>query len=227
MTTAEPGAMLVAPSLLSADFSRLGAEIEDVERAGADLLHLDLMDGVFVPNLTFGPLIVEAVAAHCTIPLDAHLMVADPDPLIQPLADAGVARVAVHVEACVHLHRTLSDIRQRGIKAGVAINPATSLSVLDGALPWIDFVLIMAVNPGFGGQQFIPESLDKIRRLRQDLGDRDCAIEVDGGVGPGNARALVSAGASILVAGSAVFGAQNRAAAVAGLRRASQQGEQQ
>ncbi len=214
----------ISPSLLSADFSNLASEIADVERAGADLLHLDIMDGHFVPNLTFGPPVVAALARNSTVPLDAHLMVTDPDALIDDLAAASVARIAVHVEACVHLQRTLQRIRDAGIEAGVAINPATALPALEEALNWADFVLIMSVNPGFGGQAFIPESLDKIRRLRLLAGERSLDIAVDGGVCADNAASLVDAGATTLIAGSAVFGADDRRLAVENLRRAGSQG---
>lgn len=212
----------IAPSLLSADFARLGEEVADVEAAGADLLHLDIMDGRFVPNLTFGPPVVAAVAAGTGLPLDAHLMVESPEPLLEPLCAAGVGRISVHVETCVHLHRTLAVIRELGAAAGVAINPATALSALEDALPFADFVLIMSVDPGFGGQRFLDESLDKIRRLRRMLGDRPVDVAVDGGVGPATAAGLVAAGATTLIAGSAVFARPDRRAALAELRRAAE-----
>jgi ribulose-phosphate 3-epimerase len=211
----------IAPSLLSANFAELADELADVQNAGADLIHLDIMDGCFVPNLTFGPMVVRWLAPHCRVPLDAHLMVNDPDALVSDLADAGVARVSVHVEATRHLHRSLASIRHRGMAAGVAINPATSLAALDQALSFVDFVVLMSVNPGFGGQEFIPESLERIHRLRERCGDRDIDITVDGGVGPENASLLAAAGATTLVAGSAVFGVDDRRRAIAELRRSA------
>ena len=214
----------IAPSLLSADFARLAEEIADIEKGGADMLHLDIMDGHFVPNLTFGPPVVRAIASRSKIPLDAHLMVTEADALIADLVDAKVARIAVHVEVCRHLQRTLESIRSAGVEAGIAINPASSLSLLEEALPWADFVLVMSVNPGFGGQAFIPETLDKIRRLRQIAGDHLQDIAVDGGVCKDNAAALAGVGATTLIAGSSVFGLEDRAAAIADLRSAMSDG---
>jgi ribulose-phosphate 3-epimerase len=217
----------IAPSLLSADFSRLADEVADVERAGADLLHLDIMDGHFVPNLTFGPAVVRAIASRSKIALDAHLMVTNPDALIDDLLAASVARIAVHVEVCDHLQRTLENIRTGGAAAGVAINPASALSLLEDALPWTDFVLVMSVNPGFGGQAFIPETLEKINRLREMAGGGRLDIAVDGGVCLENVESLANAGATTLVAGSAIFGLDDRASAIADLRLAGTVGGNQ
>jgi ribulose-phosphate 3-epimerase len=211
----------IAPSLLSADFTRLAEEVAEIESGGAEMLHLDVMDGRFVPNLTFGPPVARAIASRSGIALDAHLMVADPDALIADLVAAPVARIAVHVEVCQHLQRTLESIRSAGVEAGVALNPASALSLLEDALPWVDFILLMSVNPGFGGQAFIPQTLGKIRRLRQMAGKQALDIAVDGGVGLENVASLVEAGATTLVAGSAIFGQADRAAAIADLRRAS------
>jgi ribulose-phosphate 3-epimerase len=213
---------LIAPSLLSCDFSRLAEEVRAVEQAGADLLHLDVMDGRFVPNITVGPLIVEAVHRHAQTPLDVHLMIVEPDRYIEAFADAGANILTVHAEACPHLHRTLQAIRARGILAGVSLNPATPVSILDDILAETDMVLIMSVNPGFGGQRFIPSALRKIEQLaerRERDGLTDLLIEVDGGVTKDNAAALRACGADILVSGSAIFGTVNYATTIAGLRQ--------
>jgi ribulose-phosphate 3-epimerase len=211
----------IAPSILAADFSRLADEVAEVERGGAELLHLDIMDGHFVPNLTFGPPVARALASRTSIALDAHLMVTEPDDLIDDLIAAPVARIAVHVEVCSHLQRTLNNIRIGGAEAGIAINPASALSLLEDALPWTDFVIVMSVNPGFGGQDFIPETLDKISRLRQMAAGRPLDIAVDGGVCLENVASLANAGATTLIAGSAIFGLEDRATAIADLRRAT------
>ena len=186
----------IAPSILSADFTRLGEEIREVEKAGADLIHIDVMDGRFVPNLTVGPLIVEAARRATNLPLDVHLMIHDADALIPEFAEAGSDYLTVHVEACPHLHRTIQLIKEKGVKAGVSLNPATSLSLIEPILPEVDLLLLMSVNPGFGGQAFIPSVLEKLKAARQ-LIDRIAprvALEVDGGIKVDNARALRSAG---------------------------------
>jgi ribulose-phosphate 3-epimerase len=200
--------VMIAPSILSADFSRLGEEVRAVEAAGADVIHVDVMDGHFVPNITIGPLVVKAVRAVTDLPLDVHLMITNPDHYIQSFIDAGADWITVHVEACIHLHRTLSYIRGQGKKAGAVLNPATSLSTLDYVLDEVDLVMLMSVNPGFGGQSFIDSSLDKIARLRKmlDSVNPDAGIEVDGGIGPATIAKVAAAGANIFVAGSAVYG---------------------
>jgi ribulose-phosphate 3-epimerase len=211
----------VAPSILSADFSRLGEEIRAVEAAGADLIHIDVMDGHFVPNITIGPLVVQACRNVTKLPLDVHLMIDNPEFYIADFAKAGSDYLTVHVEAATHLHRLVQSIREhKGVKAGVSLNPATPLETLDLILGDIDMVLIMSVNPGFGGQSFIPSALDKIKRLRKMIDDRKLAVEinVDGGVKPANGKDVAAAGADILVAGSAVFGAKDYAAAIRGIR---------
>jgi len=211
----------IAPSILSADFSRLGEEIRAVEAAGADIIHVDVMDGHFVPNITIGPLVVEACRKVTKLPLDVHLMIENPERYIADFAKAGADYITVHAEAAYHLHRLIQNIREhKGVKAAVSLNPATPLDALDYVLPDLDMVLIMSVNPGFGGQAFIPSQLDKIRTLRKRIDDRklNLEIEVDGGVKPGNAAEIAAAGADILVAGSAVFGATDYAAAIRGIR---------
>lgn len=210
----------VAPSLLACDLGRVKEEVASVEAAGADLLHFDVMDGVFVPNLTFGPGLCAAVRSLTGLPLDVHLMVADPDPLLEPFARAGADRLAVHVEAVVHLHRTLDAIRNLGVAPGVALNPATPPAALEEVWPLIDFILVMSVDPGFGGQRFIPQVLGKIERLHDVRCHRapGVELEVDGGVDGENAAALRAAGVDILVAGTAVFAAPDRRSAVSVLK---------
>ena len=200
--------LMIAPSILSADFTRLGDEIRAVEAAGADVIHVDVMDGHFVPNITIGPLVVRAVRAVTDLPVDVHLMITDPDRYLKDFIDAGADWVTVHVEACVHLHRTLACIKDLGRKAGAVLNPATSLATLDYVLAEVDLVMLMSVNPGFGGQSFIPSAIDKIRRLRQmlDAVNPGAGIEVDGGIGPATIGAVAEAGANIFVAGSAIYG---------------------
>lgn len=211
----------ICPSILSTDFSRLAEEIKDVESKGADCIHLDMMDGHFVPNLTFGVPIIAALRKHVSIPFDAHLMVEHPDVYVDGLAKAGVQYVTVHQEACPHLDSTLQHIRNAGMKCGVALNPATPVSSLSCVAAQLDMILIMSVNPGFGGQKFIPYSLDKIREARallDSVGNTEAVVEVDGGVNADTVQAVKEAGATFLVAGSAVFGAADRAAAIAALR---------
>ncbi|MGI6656609.1 MAG: ribulose-phosphate 3-epimerase [Desulfobulbus sp.] len=200
--------LLIAPSILSADFSRLGEEVRAVEAAGADVIHVDVMDGHFVPNITIGPLIVRAVRRVTRLPIDVHLMISEPDRYLQEFIDAGADWVSVHVEACTHLHRTLSYIRAQGKKAGAVLNPATSLSTLDHILAEVDWVMLMSVNPGFGGQSFIESSVEKVRRLRRllDAVNPAAGIEVDGGIGPDTIARVAEAGANIFVAGSAIYG---------------------
>ena len=200
--------LMIAPSILSADFTRLGDEIRAVEAAGADVIHVDVMDGHFVPNITIGPLVVRAVRAVTDLPVDVHLMITDPDRYLKDFIDAGADWVTVHVEACVHLLRTLACIKDLGRKAGAVLNPATSLTTLENVLAEVDLVMLMSVNPGFGGQSFIPSAIDKIRRLRQmlDAVNPGAGIEVDGGIGPATIGAVAEAGANIFVAGSAIYG---------------------
>jgi ribulose-phosphate 3-epimerase len=213
----------VAPSILSADFTRLGDEIHAVEAAGADIIHVDVMDGHFVPNITIGPMIVQAARRATKLPLDVHLMITHPELYITDFAKAGADSITVHAETAYHLNRLVQSIKEHDdIKACVSLNPATSLSSLDYILADVDMILLMSVNPGFGGQTFIRSVLDKISRLRKwivDLGLK-VEIEVDGGIKPGNAAEIVRAGADILVAGSAVFGTKDYAAAIRGIREA-------
>jgi len=199
---------LIAPSILSADFTRLGEEVRAVEAAGADWIHADVMDGHFVPNITFGPLVVAAVRKITRLPIDVHLMIESPDRYIQEFAEAGADWISVQVETCSHLNRTVQQIKEAGVKAGVVLNPSTPLSALDWVLEYADYVLIMSVNPGFGGQAFIGNSLEKIRRLRRMIGDRGLStrIEVDGGIKENNIAKVAAAGADVFVAGSAIFG---------------------
>ncbi len=213
--------MMIAPSILSADFSHLGQEIEAVQQAGAEVIHVDVMDGHFVPNITIGPLVVRAVRQVTDLPVDVHLMITEPDRYLQDFAEAGADWITVHVEACTHLHRTIHHILDLGKKAGAVLNPATSLSTLDYILEDVNLIMLMSVNPGFGGQSFIPSTLEKIRKLRAML-DRvnpDAGIEIDGGISPKTIAGVAGAGANIFVAGSAVYGREDYAAAIAELKR--------
>lgn len=211
----------LSPSILSADFLRLGEEIRATEESGADMLHIDIMDGLFVPNITIGPAVVEAIKRVSTLPLDVHLMIEAPERYIEDFIKAGADYLTVHVEASVHLHRTVSKIKELGSKAGVSLNPSTSVSSLEEILPALDMALVMSVNPGFGGQKFIPETLDKIKRLKGLIKKRGLKtlIEVDGGITPDNAKSVARAGADILVMGSAFFGSGNYKALVKDLRK--------
>jgi ribulose-phosphate 3-epimerase len=213
----------IAPSILSADFTRLGEQITAVERAGAACIHVDVMDGHFVPNLTVGPFIVEWVRKATKLPIDAHLMIEAPDDFIGAFARSGANMISVHPETTYHLHRTINHIRQAGCQAGVVLNPATPLALIEEVLSEVDYALLMSVNPGFGGQKFIPSSLDKLRRLREliNLRGAGARIEIDGGIGPDNVAAVVAAGAEILVAGSAIFGAADPGEAVREMLRAA------
>jgi ribulose-phosphate 3-epimerase len=208
--------LMIAPSILSADFSRLGEEIRAVEAAGADVIHIDVMDGHFVPTITIGPLAVRAARKVTRLPLDVHLMITDPDKYLQDFAEAGADWITVHAEACVHLHRTLHAIRKLGKKAGAVLNPATPLSALDYVLEDLDLVMLMSVNPGFGGQSFIESTLGKCRKLRAMLDEANPAagIEIDGGISPKTIKAMAEAGANIFVAGSAIYGQPDYAAVI-------------
>lgn len=212
--------MKIAPSILSADFSMLGKEIKEVEQGGADYIHIDVMDGHFVPNITMGPLVVEAIRPITKLPLDVHLMIQEPDRYIADFAKAGADFISVHAEACPHLHRTIQYIRQSGVKPGVALNPSTSLEAVKHVLHMVDLVVIMTVNPGFGGQSFIEEMLPKISELKGIIHEQglDIEIEVDGGINPVTAQRCREAGADVFVAGSAVYGKENRAQAISAIR---------
>lgn len=210
----------IAPSILSADFARLAEEIRDVEQGGADYIHVDVMDGHFVPNITIGPLIVEAIRPITKLPLDVHLMIEQPDRYIPAFAKAGADYLSVHVEACPHLHRTIHLIKEQGIKAGVVLNPHTPVEMIQHIIDDVDLVLLMTVNPGFGGQKFIPSVLPKIRQVAQLVKERGrfVEIEVDGGINAKTARLCMEAGANVLVAGSAIYNERDRAAAIRAIR---------
>ena len=214
----------IAPSILSADFTRLGQEVAEAEAAGADYIHVDVMDGHFVPNITLGPMVVKAVRRATSLPLDVHLMVETPDRYLADFCAAGADGLTIHVETCPHLHRTVQQIKELGCWAGVTLNPATPVTSLEEILPYVNQVLVMTVNPGFGGQSFIEGMLTKIRRVRAMLDGigSGADVEVDGGIDPGTAPRVVEAGANVLVAGSAVFSAGGITSAIARLRAASQ-----
>jgi ribulose-phosphate 3-epimerase len=210
----------IAPSILSADFSKLGSEIIEVEKGGADYIHVDVMDGHFVPNITIGPLIVEAIRPVTKLPLDVHLMIENPDHYIEAFAKAGADYITVHVEACRHLHRTIQLIKSFGVKAGVVLNPATPVESIQHIIGDIHMVLLMSVNPGFGGQKFIPETLPKIRKVKKMAMQKglDIEIEIDGGVNPETAKQCKEAGATVLVAGSAIYNEKDYAKAISLIR---------
>jgi ribulose-phosphate 3-epimerase len=213
----------IAPSILSADFSRLGEQIQELTKAGADYIHVDVMDGHFVPNITIGPLVVESVKKQTTIPLDVHLMIENPMKYVKEFSDAGANIITVHIEAESHIHRAVNMIKNLGCKAGVSLNPSTSLTMLDEILSEIDLVLVMSVNPGFGGQKFIDSSINKIKRLRKMIDDReiDAEIEVDGGITAENVSTVVKAGADVIVAGYAIFSKPNITEAIKEIRNST------
>lgn len=210
----------IAPSILSADFSRLGEEVKAVEKAGADYIHVDIMDGHFVPNITAGPLVVEALHRTTSLPLDVHLMIQNPDPFLLDFIEAGADILTVHVEAVVHLHRTLTEIRKKGALAGVSLNPATPLCLLEPSLEYADLILVMTVNPGFGGQEFIPSMLSKIEQLRRLIDKKGWTLEleVDGGIKVENIGQVAKAGADVLVSGSAIFKTDDYRQTIAAMR---------
>lgn len=217
--------VIIAPSILSADFANLTEEIEKVEKAGCDWIHVDVMDGHFVPNITIGPPVIRSLSKIAGVPLDVHLMITDPDRYLDDFAKAGSTYITVHAEACIHLQRTLSHIRSLGKKAGVSLNPATPPELLEYVIDDLDLVLVMSVNPGFGGQKFIQAVLPKITKLRQmfdQAGKRDFYISVDGGINNETAKLVTAAGANVLVAGNSIYGSPNVKEAITGLRKASQ-----
>ncbi|MCI5209368.1 MAG: ribulose-phosphate 3-epimerase [Candidatus Electrothrix sp. ATG2] len=213
--------LMIAPSILSANFSKLGDEIRAVAQAGAEVIHIDVMDGHFVPNITIGPLVAEAARRVTDLPLDVHLMITEPDRYVKNFADAGADWITVHVEACTHLHRTLHHIRSLGKKAGAVLNPATSLTTLDYVLEEVDLVMLMSVNPGFGGQSFIESTLEKCRKLRTmlDKVNPEAGIEIDGGISPKTIGPMAEAGANIFVAGSAIYGQDDYAAVIQEMKK--------
>lgn len=216
-----PKGIVVAPSLLAADFARLGDEVDAVAAAGADWLHLDIMDGHFVPNISFGPVVLKALRERTDLPFDVHLMISPVDPYIPDFATAGADHITVHAEAGPHLHRSLQLIRSLGLRAGVVINPGTPADAVEPVLDSVDLILVMTVNPGFGGQEFLPFVVPKIARIRGMIGNRPIVLEVDGGITPQTAPEVIAAGATALVAGTAVFGKADRKGAIAALREAA------
>ena len=212
---------LIAPSILSADFGHLKKDCEMINSSSADWFHVDVMDGVFVPNISFGPLVIKAIQKHAQKPLDVHLMIVDPDRYLQQFKDAGASVLSVHIEACTHLHRTLSAIRNLGMKAGVAVNPHTPISHLEDIIADTDVVCLMSVNPGFGGQKFIQNTYSKIRQLKELIAKKNsqALIEIDGGVDLSNHKLLVEAGADVLIAGNAVFGSADPLATITSLKK--------
>jgi ribulose-phosphate 3-epimerase len=212
---------LIAPSILSADFTKLGQEIRAVEQAGADLIHADVMDGHFVPNITMGPIVIKAVRTITSLPIDVHLMIENPERYIADFVNAGASWISVQVEACLHLNRTIQLIKESGVKAGVVLNPSTPISAVEWILEYVDYVLIMSVNPGFGGQVFIPNSVDKIKALVSMVADRELStlIEIDGGVNEKTIAEISQAGANVFVAGSAIFGSPDYKKTIDNFRR--------
>ncbi len=219
--------IMIAPSILSADFANLGSEVRAVDKAGAEVIHIDVMDGHFVPNITIGPLVVKAVRGVTTRVLDVHLMIANADLYVDSFAEAGADWITVHVEACTHLHRTVSRIKELGKMAGVVLNPATPLSTVDYILEEVDLVMLMSVNPGFGGQTFVPSTLEKTWQLKSriDTLGLDVGIEIDGGIGQANIAQVAEAGANIFVAGSAIYGCDEYTEIIADLKRLAGEGE--
>lgn len=211
----------IAPSILAADFAKLGAEVEDICRSGCDYIHVDVMDGAFVPNISFGSAVMKSLNGYATVPYDVHLMIENPDRYLEDFVTDNTEFITVHYEACYHICRTISHIKEQGLKAGVSINPGTPVSALEAVLPHVDLVLVMAVNPGFGGQTFIPETVTKVAKLKDIRSSKtyDFTIEVDGGVCDRNSSELIANGADILVAGSAVFKQKDRAQAIMNLRK--------